>query len=126
MVLNGIDASGDLRAAQWSQNLQLDSQLQIAAFDAAKLAKQLGQTLPPMAAEDALTNIAFSSALAVRGDQIKVDNILLTLDKSKLTGLATVNHKRSGGIAANLVLDQFDLDRYMPPASQEQAVAGQP
>jgi AsmA protein len=126
LILNGIDASGDLRAAQWSQNLQLDSQLQIAAFDAAKLAKQLGQTLPPMAAEDALTNIAFSSALAVRGDQIKVDNIVLTLDKSKLTGLATVNHKRSGRIAANLVLDQFDLDRYMPPASQEQAVADEP
>ncbi|CAH0992903.1 hypothetical protein SIN8267_03042 [Sinobacterium norvegicum] len=119
LILNGIDASGDLTASQWSQTLQLDSHLKVAAFDAAKLAKELGQTLPPMAADDALTNIAFSSVLALRGEQIKIDDIVLTIDKSQLTGLATVNHKRSGRIAANLVLDQLDLDRYLPPADEE-------
>jgi AsmA protein len=61
--------------------------------------------------------------LTLAPDQIKVANLNLAVDDSRLTGSLDVKNFASPAIQFDLTLDQIDIDRYLPPAEKKPAAA---
>ncbi|ROR98889.1 uncharacterized protein involved in outer membrane biogenesis [Sinobacterium caligoides] len=119
--LNDIDMVGDLQASQWGSELQVDGRIEVKPFNLADTLTALGQTLPTMASKQALHKLALATTLSLRGEKIRLQPLKLELDESTMSGVLTLNNKRSGRIAANLTLDKFNLDHYLPPSEAGKA-----
>ncbi|MBR9912185.1 MAG: AsmA family protein [Gammaproteobacteria bacterium] len=84
----------------------------------------LGVSLPVMAADDALNRIGLSAAIKGAEGNWQVNDLALQLDESTFSGQLRLSD--SGAIKLGLRGDRFNLDRYLPPAAPETAVAGAP
>ncbi len=96
--------------------MQLEGDLQVQNFNPKALMAQLG--LPALETQDAqaLTKVALQTQLSGDLGTIKLDNFQLTLDDSQLAGHAQLQSAKQA-FAFDLVLDQLNLDRYLPPPS---------
>jgi AsmA protein len=99
---------------------QFDMAIQISPLSPRSLMKTLGQEFPVKTADPAALN-KMALKVSVKGDPKKVSlsGGLLELDDSKLKFSAKVSEFTKPALAFNLDLDQIDLDRYMPPPSEE-------
>lgn len=61
--------------------------------------------------------------LTIAADQLKIANLNLAVDDSRLTGSLDVKNFASPAIQFDLALDQIDIDRYLPPAEKKPAAA---
>ncbi len=96
----------------------INSQLVISTFDPRTLAKSLSVTLPAMSDENALKKV--SAQLNIKGtqDNLHFTNIELSLDDTKIVGNARYKPMPSYS-SLNLVVDQINLDRYLPKAVEQ-------
>ena len=103
-----------------STNPQFDMAIQVSPLSPRSLMKTLGQEFPVKTADPkALNRMALKTS--VKGDpkKISLSGGLLELDDSKLKFSAKVSEFTKPAVVFDLDLDQIDLDRYMPPPSEE-------
>ena len=110
-----------IAAKQLFSTPYIKSQITISPFNPRALAEKLSVTLPDMSDEKALTRL--SAQLNIKGPLEKIDltNIELSLDDTNIIGNAKIK-PMPGSSAVNLVVDNINLDRYLPkpvPANKE-------
>jgi AsmA protein len=102
-------------------NPGIDMAVEIKAFSPRKLMAALDQTFPVATSDpDALGRVALKANL--KGDQKKlmVSDGILNLDESTLKFSLTASDFSRPNLAFDLNLDQINLDRYLPPKSEQQ------
>ncbi|UDL05841.1 AsmA family protein [Marinobacter sp. CA1] len=101
---------------------QLAGNLNIAEFSLQELLAALGQAPIETADEDVLQAVSFKTNLNGPAGQVTLDNLSLALDDTTLTGNARYGLS-NGAIALKLQGDSFNLDRYLPPAGDDNEAA---
>jgi AsmA protein len=98
----------------------VDIDIEIAEFSPRKLVAALGQEFPVKTADPAALS-SLSLKTHVKGDAGKValSNGTMKLDQSKLSFSATAAEFSRPNLRFDLDLDQIDLDRYLPPKSEQ-------
>lgn len=99
----------------------INSQITLSPFNPRTLTDKLSITLPDMSDKKALTRL--SAQINIKGSLEKFDltNIELSLDDTNIVGNAKLK-PMPGSSVVNLVVDNIDLDRYLPkpvPANKE-------
>jgi AsmA protein len=73
--------------------------------------------------ESAPVQVTLDGRVTAGADALKLDNLRLALDDSRLTGTLAVSHFARPAIRFDLALDQIDLDRYLPKAAPRTVTA---
>lgn len=97
--------------------------LSIAAFDPRETMKALGIAAPATADANALKQLSLSGKLDAGKDSARLDDLVIKLDQSTLSGNAGIADFSSAAIQFALKLDQIDADRYMAPPEKRNPVA---
>jgi AsmA protein len=84
-----------------------------------KLLPQFGVELPVTADENALESVGFKGRLAVTADTAALDELALALDQTTATGRLGMADFERQAIRFDLDLDRIDLDRYLPPETDD-------
>jgi AsmA protein len=124
--LAGVDIRLQAEAVQKGEDLQASAKLDIAPFDARELMQRLGIEQPERADPDTLGRVSGSAQIRWAGEQLAVDNLRLQLDETTLTGSAKVRSFEGPAADFSLVVDAIDLDRYLPPESEEEVAEAPP
>ena len=111
----GVDASGKIYGTSIVTKPSFNADLSLSEFDlGALLAKVTGQNI---ATSDPNVLKRFSAKVSVTAglDAAKVTSLEAHLDESMLQGLVSVANFQKPAIRFDLVLDEMDVDRYLPP-----------
>jgi AsmA-like C-terminal region len=74
--------------------------------------------------EDRLKSMSFASVVSLRHDAMRLGDIELRVDTTRVTGSVALDAARRPQIAADLVLDRLDLDAYWPGQWPVDVLAG--
>ena len=101
-------------------NPAVNLDLEIAEFSPRKLVAELGQEFPVKTSDPkALGSIALKTHVKADAGKVSLSNGTLSLDQSKLKFSATAADFSRPNLKFDLDLDQINLDRYLPPASDQ-------
>ncbi len=104
---------------------QFDLALQVDPFSPRKLMEAMGQPFPVQTTDPEALNLV-SLKLDVKGDpeNVTISNGKLDLDQSKISFLARARDFSKPDLAFEMTVDRIDVDRYLPPPSEEKAAEG--
>jgi len=115
-----LTISGDMNVSRiFSSNPKLSGKIKVAAFSPRELFNKLKISVPVTADPKALTQASFDTNISGSLVKIKFNQLRLILDDSLIEGNISLVNKRQKLINYDLVLDQIDLDRYLPPAAKQ-------
>jgi AsmA protein len=121
---NQLRALGELKANDLDKTPQISGGISIAQFDLAQFVDSIGQKLPAMA-EGSLSKVELVSRVSATPTSLALDNINLKLDDSSFSGRIAVEDFAKQSLRAILKADTFNVDRYLPPKSAQNANATQ-
>ena len=97
---------------------------QVAQFSPQALITRFGLPPQPTSDSQALTRATINTRFTVDKDSGKVENLVLQLDDSRITGDFTVAGFQNPKYLFTLAIDHVDADRYLPPKARD-AQAGE-
>ena len=106
-----------------SDTPDISGNLTVNPFNFRQLANKLAIELPAMADSSTLELVKLTTAFTASNKQFNAQNLEVTLDQTKLTGQLGISNFADPAITFKLLLDEIDLDRYLPPASDKPATA---
>jgi len=113
-----LAVSGDMNLSKiFSNNPLIAGKLSVASFNPKTLLNKLKIDLPIMADADALTRASFDTNVGGSLQKIDLSNLKLILDDSLIQGKASLINSKRQSFNYDLVLDQIDMDRYLPPST---------
>ena len=125
--LHGL--GGTLFASEFSGHLEADrlltgeptfgGTLAVEPLDPAAIASDLGIELPPMADDEALSTLGLQLAFDSGIDHFMTERLELRLDDTTVTGQVGLARFEPSDIHFNLVVDELDLARYLPPEEDD-------
>jgi len=96
----------------------------LADFSPRRLMEALGTALPVQTADPkALSRVALSADVTASAKAVAISKGALALDDSKLNFDMQASDFARPNLSFDLNLDQIDLDRYLPPKTEEKAAA---
>lgn len=116
----GVTLRAEAEAVMQEGGVAASARLLVPAFNARELMQRLGMEAPAMADAQALGRVALEAAVKYAGTTLSVDALKLQLDDTTVTGEATVSSFAPPTADFRLAVDQIDLDRYLPPPSEEE------
>ena len=125
-----LSLNGSLQNPLTSPGVDLD--VELTEFSPRKLTAELGQEFPVKTADPAaLNSVALKTHVKADAGRVSLSNATMQLDQSKLTFSAVATEFSRPNLKFDLDLDQIDLDRYLPPPSdqpppEKSAAAGTP
>lgn len=119
----GSDLSAALKLHTPGGIPAFSAQLDSTVNDLRGVIRWLKVDLPSVPA-DRLRKLSFQTALSGTQDQVQVSGLDLRFDSSRLTGGVTVAIRDRLGIGANLTLDRFNLDAYLPTRGKATKATG--
>lgn len=123
-TLANLELHTDLNIAGLGDQPRLDGKIRISEFSLRELFQALGiddiQTEDP----DVLTKLGFSTTIGGPAGTVELSELVITLDDTLFTGGGSYNLSTSA-LVFNLEGDALNADRYLPPASDEEAPAEQ-
>jgi AsmA protein len=103
-------------------NPGVDMDIEIAEFSPRKLVAALGQKFPVETSDpEALNRIALKTHVKADAGKVSVSNGTMNLDQSGMKFSANASDFSRPNLKFDLDLDQIDLDRYLPPPSDQPA-----
>ena len=103
-------------------NPGVNMDIEIAEFSPRKLVAALGQEFPVETSDpEALNRIALKTYVKAEAGKVSVSNGTMNLDQSRMKFSAKAFDFSRPNLKFDLDLDQIDLDRYMPPPSDQPA-----
>lgn len=118
----GIQAKGQLTANQLSSSPQIKGHLDIDEFSLRELLKKIGvaiETADPTVLAKISLNIDFTGST----NKLSLTSLGAKLDDTQLSGSLSISEFSKPNVSAKLKLDKIDLDRYIPPPSDEENAA---
>jgi AsmA protein len=111
---------GSLENPLTNPGVNLD--IEIDEFSPRQLAAELGQEFPLKTSDSkALNRVALKTHVKADAGQVSLSNGTMSLDQSKLKFSATAADFSRPNLKFDLDLDQINLDRYLPPPSDQPA-----
>lgn len=120
--LADLTLNTDLSVQGFGDNPKLEGSLSIDDFSLKALLAALGQPAPETADPDVMKTIAFSTKIGGPAGTVKLSDLAFTLDDTTFKGNASYVLANSA-VGLNLQGDAINADRYLPPASDEEAAA---
>ena len=123
----GMALDGTLSGKQILEDGRIISgKFQVQSFSPKQLLSSLGQPAPETSDPSVLGKADISWGLKLESDQLGLSDFILHLDDTTVQGSLNVAHFEKPAIRFNLAVDNIDVDRYLPPASEEPAAAATP
>ena len=98
----------------------VDLEIELAEFSPRALMSELGQEFPVATADpEAISRLALKTKVKADAKKVTLTDGNMELDQSKLKFSAAVAEFSKPNIKFDLDLDQINLDRYMPPKSEQ-------
>lgn len=113
----GVELRGKLAARDILGEIKYQAELAADGIDVRGLLKQLGTELKT-ADSGVLSRAGFAAVIDGTLSAVKIDNLRLSLDDTKITGQAAVTDFAKPAVRFDLALDAIDVDRYLPPPTQ--------
>jgi len=123
MSLGDMRATGTLKATALDTEPTLAGQLNVADFDARDLLRDLGQELPEMADQGALSQVAFSARLNGSASSLMLNDLNLVVDGATLKGELGVADFERQALRFKLAGDSLNIDNYLPPVDEKDGTA---
>lgn len=124
LSLADLRATGQLTASQLDSDPQLAGVISVAEFDARALAHALGQSLPEMAQNNALSKVALNADLTGSSNSAMLQNLKLIVDGTELTGSMGLADFERQALRFDLRGNSLNIDHYLPPPADQPAPAG--
>lgn len=122
MEAAGLRADGDVSGTQIVEAATFVGRMRVAEFSPRSLLERLGEPAPETADRAALGRASLAARFRAGLDNLELDELQLLLDDTTLTGKAGVGWGDVTRVRAELLLDAIDLDRYLSPESEAEAV----
>ena len=101
-------------------NPGVDLDIELAEFSPRMLMSELGQEFPVATTDpEALSRVALKAHLKADAKKLSLTNGNMELDQTKLKFSATAAEFSKPSLKFDLDLDQINLDRYLPPKSEQ-------
>jgi len=94
---------------------KLSGSISTNTFNPKDVAKKVGVELPPTSDATALTSASFSAKIAGTAKAAELDDIVMKLDQTNVTGHAGVADTATQALRFAFKVDAIDADRYMAP-----------
>ena len=105
-------------------NPGVDMDIDIAEFSPRKLVAALGQEFPVETSDPKVLNsVALKFHVKANSKKVSLSSGVMNLDQSKLNFSATAAEFNRPNLKFDFELDQINVDRYMPPKSEQPAQA---
>ena len=122
----GLKTAGRIEFADIYDEISASGQLEVVPFNLRRLARQLRQELPATADDDTFTRVALSGRFDHSGAGLNLENVVLQLDDTRLSGEFRMNDAMPRPVTQfDVNVDVLDLDRYLPPDSQARETGGE-
>ncbi len=119
-----VDISADVEPFSYADTPQPVATFEVEAFSPRSLMQRLDIEVPATADPNALGKLIVSAKAAVSPRNIRLTNIDLVLDDTKLTGTLTVPRNDRDFYELDLKADTIDLARYMEPQTGDDVGRG--
>ena len=120
---NQLRGLGEIKLRDLQEQFKLAGTLSIAQFNGREFLESIGQQLPPMAANTALSKIELVTRLTGTQSSLMLEELNLTLDDSTFTGQVGISDFAKQALRAQLKGDRLNLDHYLPPTKTDPARA---
>ena len=120
---NQLRGLGEIKLRDLQEQFKLAGTLSIAQFNGREFLESIGQQLPPMAANTALSKIELVTRLTGTQSSLMLEELNLTLDDSTFTGQVGISDFAKQALRAQLKGDRLNLDHYLPPTKNDPARA---
>ncbi|ADH84766.1 AsmA family protein [Desulfurivibrio alkaliphilus] len=118
----GLEAQMDLAARNLLSEPDFKLALSLAPFNPRQLLPILEVELPDTADPRTLTSLQLKAEIDGTPERFTVKPLRLVLDDTSIGGEVTVHDLARQDLAFKIEVDAIDLDRYLPPESEEQPV----
>ncbi len=115
----GLQVEGQLNGTGVLGDAVFDGQFRVKEFAPRDVIKALGQAVPEVSDPAVLSRAEAALKLAATKDSVRLSDILIKLDDSTIKGDLKVANFAKPAIRFGLHLDQIDVDRYLPPQSDQ-------
>lgn len=122
--LANLNLSTNLNVQGFGNQTTLNGQVDIPEFSLRQLLSNLGQPAIETEDPDVLKRVAFATDIGGEAGTAALSGLTITLDDTTFTGEGSYN-LTTGGIVFNLQGDKLNADRYLAPASEEEAAAAE-
>lgn len=115
----GTTTEADISVMQFLDAPLIQGTIEVRPFNAREVAKRVGVELPEMAKAGALHQVAVKTAIKLQGKKLEANDFNLVLDGNTLSGWLHVVNLDKQQLRYELVLDQIDLNDYLPPVVEQ-------
>ena len=123
---------GELYATAISSEPAFSGQLSVPTFDARKIISQFSSAPLVTADDNSLSAVQLKLNIAGDGNNLAVTSLAAVIDETHIDGKLSVDNFAAPAIVFTLMIDDIDVDRYLPPAtgggneSVDQTATGEP
>ena len=116
----GLKTGGSIEFTGIFDEFAAVGQLQVAPFNLRRLARQLGQELPHSADDTVFGDVALAGSFGLSDAGLNLEDLVLQLDETRLSGEFSMAETSSRPVTQfELHVDRINLDRYLPPATNQ-------
>jgi AsmA protein len=115
----GIELDASVQGEKIIDAPAFKGELSSGEFVPRKILSDLGIALPEMADPSVMTKARLSSHFDAGLDHAALQGLKLQLDQTTFSGDASVRQFKAPVIRYDLVLDEIDVDRYLPPPAEK-------
>jgi AsmA protein len=115
----GLQLEGHLNGTAVLGDAAFEGEIKIGEFNPRDVIQALGQAVPEVSDPKVLSRAEAALRLAATKDSVSLSDIQLKLDDSTVKGDVKVANFARPAIRFGLHLDQIDVDRYLPPPSEQ-------
>jgi len=119
----GVNGKLDVAAANVTRELTFTGNLDISPFNAKNAMRTVGITPPETTDPMAMTKVAFKAALEGALTRAMLNDIVITLDETRVSGSAGLTDLASKAVVFDIKVDAINADRYLPPPAKQPAAA---
>ena len=113
-----VNLKGNLENPATTPGVDLD--ITVEKFSPRKLVAALGQSFPVETSDPkALSNVDLTAHVNADANRVSISNGVMNLDQSQLNFSANASQFSLPNLKFDLKLDEINLDRYMPPKSDQ-------
>jgi len=124
LTVHDLIINGNINVSKLlSDNPNFTGQINVAAFNLRQLANSLAIELPEMADSSTLELVQLATEFSGSTKSFNAQQLNVTLDQSKLSGQVAVTNFDNPALNFKLTLDEIDVDRYLPPVTEQQQAA---
>lgn len=122
----GATLSGQADIKELDKTPKASGHIQLANVSPRELAGKLGVQLPETSDSSVLKKTRADIEFSASTDEARLNKLTLVFDDTELTGTASVINFAAPIIRFDLIADEVDVDRYLPPPSDKPAAGKTP